>query len=173
MDSEHMTPTLPKKRSKFVLSCCKALLASLLFASLAHANPLPLWKLSETDNNVYLMGSIHFLREQDYPLAATIMTAYDESNVVIMEIDMDNLDPMKSMIAMESKGALPGGQSLQNALGNEDYAEAERKAQELGMSLTLFAGKKPWYAGLLITQLRLMQLGFDPTWGIEQQFTQL
>jgi hypothetical protein len=56
-------------------------------------------------------------------------------------------------------------------MGAANYEEATRRADKLGVPLILFDQFEPWFAALSITQLRMMQLGFDPSWGIETRLT--
>ena len=71
-----------------------ALLVMGLFSTASLA--LPLWELTGTSNRITLLGSIHFLRASDYPLHPAIVAAFDDAEVVLMEIDMDDLDPAAS-----------------------------------------------------------------------------
>ena len=137
----------------------------------AHAGNLPLWELEGTEGHVLLMGSVHFLRSTDYPLPPQLDAAYAAADTLIMEIDMDDLDPMTAQAVLASIGTNENGASLQDTLGESDYAEAAQLAEELGIPLGLFEAFKPWFAALSITQLRMIQLGFDPAWGIETRMT--
>jgi uncharacterized protein YbaP (TraB family) len=143
---------------------------SLLCANSILAGPLPLWQLEGTSNRVLLMGSVHFLRATDYPLPAGLEAAYETADTLVMEIDMDDLDPLEAQVLMTSMGMIGEGQSLSDVIGANSYATAARLAEELGVPLMLFNQFKPWFAALSITQLRMLQLGFDPAWGIETQF---
>jgi len=145
--------------------------AALLCAGSIAAGPLPLWQLEGTDNRIMLMGSVHFLRASDYPLPAGLEAAYQAADTLVMEIDMDDLDPAEAQSLMTSMGLVGDGKSLRDAVGAASYAEASALAAELGVPLMLFDQFKPWFAALSITQLRMMQLGFDPAWGIETQLT--
>ncbi len=151
----------------------QAMLASwvLLATTSALAGKLPLWELEGTDGHVMLMGSVHFLRASDYPLPAELDAAYAAADTLIMEIDMDDLDPMTAQAVLTAMGSNPNGTTLEEVIGESDYAKASRLAEGLGIPLTLFDQFKPWLAALSITQLRMIQLGFDPTWGIEAQIT--
>jgi hypothetical protein len=152
----------------------QAMLASwvLLATTSALAGKLPLWELEGTDGHVMLMGSVHFLRASDYPLPAELDAAYAAADALIMEIDMDDLDPMTAQALLTTMGSNPNGATLQEILGKSDYTKASQLAEELGIPLALFESFKPWFAALSITQLRMIQLGFDPTWGIETQITE-
>jgi uncharacterized protein YbaP (TraB family) len=147
----------------------RAFLLILLLSSQAFAGKLPLWELGGTSNRVLLMGSVHFLRSSDYPLPEAMTAAYQQADHLYMEIDMDSLNPMEAQVLLTSMGT--GGQPLSETLSAENYAEANRRATDLGVPLMLFEQFEPWFAALSITQLRMMQLGFDPSWGIETRFT--
>ena len=68
------------------------------------AAALPLWELTNTSNRIRLLGSIHFLRAADYPLDPAITAAFDDADVVLMEIDMDDLDPRRGQPGPEIAG---------------------------------------------------------------------
>lgn len=142
-------------------------LLALIAASPVLAGPLPLWELETGGNRVLIMGSVHFLRASDYPLPDKLMDAYDEADTLVMEIDMDNLDPMATLTTMTTMGTDRSGKTLKDMIGAPAYNDASAKAAELGVPLDLFSQFEPWFAALSITQMRLMQLGFDPAWGIE------
>ena len=48
-----------------------------------------LWQVSRDGNSMYLLGSIHYLRQEHYPLHATILKALDGSKKLILEIDLN------------------------------------------------------------------------------------
>lgn len=150
-----------------------ALLIVLLTVGLhsATAAALPLWELTDTSNRIRLLGSIHFLRASDYPLNPAITAAFDDAEVVLMEIDMDDLDPVASartitMLALDSRG-----RKLPELLGPDAWRAAAAEARELGLDLAPLAPFEPWYAAIVVTQQRLAQLGFDPSFGVETKMT--
>lgn len=145
-------------------------LALLLLLDFANADPLPLWEIESGGNRLLILGSVHFLRADDYPLPAEIEKAYEESDRLIMEIDMDDLDPLQAQSVMTSMGVSTTG-TLSQAIGAESYAEATKLAAPIGIPLNMFDSFEPWFAALSISQVRMIQLGFDPGWGVEAQLT--
>lgn len=146
-------------------------LASLLpLTPAARAGALPVWELHGTQNRILIMGSIHFLRAKNHPLADELIDAYQDADALYMEIDMDDVNPFSAKLIMTELGTDPGGRTLRELLGTNVYSEVSKKAQALGVDLALVDNSEPWFAALLITQLRLMMLGFDPSFGVEQQF---
>src|SRR5688500_4509402 len=54
----------------------------------AKAAPVPLlWKVSDADNSLYLLGSFHMLKPDDYPVSADIDAAFDDAESLLFEID--------------------------------------------------------------------------------------
>ncbi|MDP2323371.1 MAG: TraB/GumN family protein [Gammaproteobacteria bacterium] len=131
------------------------------------APALPLWELTNTSNRITLLGSIHFLRASDYPLAPAITAAFNDAEVVLMEIDMDDLDPVASSRTVTTLAVDGRGRKLPELLGPDAWRAASVEARELGLDLAPLTPFEPWYAAVVVTQLRLAQLGFDPSLGVE------
>lgn len=146
-------------------------LASLLtLTTAARADALPVWELHGTRNRILIIGSIHFLRAKDYPLADELIDAYQVADALYMEIDMNDFNPFSAQLIMTELGTDPDGRTLRELLGTSAFNEANKKAQAVGVDLALVDNSEPWFTALLITRLRLMMLGFDPSFGVERQF---
>jgi hypothetical protein len=133
----------------------------------AAASALPLWELTGTRNHVMVLGSIHFLRAADYPLAPAITNAFEQADIVLLEIDMDDLDPIASAETVVALAQDSKGRQLPELLGPDAWRAASAEARKLGLDLAPMAPFEPWYAAVLVTQLRLSQLGFDQSLGVE------
>jgi uncharacterized protein YbaP (TraB family) len=129
-----------------------------------------LWSLKGKTNTVYLLGSVHFLNASEQ-LPAVVDEAYKRSDVLLMEIDMDDLDPAETQQITLELGLLPAGQTLEQQLGKPTYARLTTRAQEVGVDPVLLNRFQPWFAAMTLVQLQLVKLGLDPTSGIEQRFT--
>jgi uncharacterized protein YbaP (TraB family) len=147
------------------------LLALTMLLLVQPASALPLWELEGARGRVQLLGSIHFLRPSDFPLPAAMERAYDEADVLVMEIDMDNLDQLQAQATIMQMAVDPRGRTLESLIGSREYEQARKDAEKIDVSLDLFQLYEPWFAALQITQMRLMQLGFDPSLGLEQQWS--
>lgn len=133
----------------------------------ADEHALTMWLVEGTVNRVYLLGSVHLLRPGDYPLPAGIEAAYADAEALIMELDMDDLDPVETQGLVSRLGVLPPGQSLAELVGPEAYAEASALAADLELPLDMLASVEPWLAAITIEQLALTRIGFDPAYGVE------
>jgi uncharacterized protein YbaP (TraB family) len=146
-----------------------ALLWLLPAAALADAagTPVTMWLAEGTSNRVYLLGSIHLLRERDHPLPQVIGHAYEDAETLYMELDMDDLDPLATQATITRLGMLEEGISLRDVMGEELYAEAAAAALELEIPLEMLNRTEPWYAAITVEQLMLARIGFNAAYGVE------
>jgi uncharacterized protein YbaP (TraB family) len=129
-----------------------------------------LWELHGKHNTVYLLGSIHVLRQRDYPLPSVVLEAYANSKSVFMEVDLEEIGLEQVQAEMLASAILPEGKTLPDVLGKERYGRADALAREVGAELSLFDQFAPWFAAEAISQMQLTQLGFQPESGIEMYF---
>ena len=146
-----------------------ALLWLMPAAALADAagTPVTMWLAEGTSNRVYLLGSIHLLRERDHPLPQVIGHAYEDAETLYMELDMDDLDPLATQATITRLGMLEEGISLRDVMGEELYAEAAAAASELQIPLEMLDRTEPWYAAITVEQLVLARIGFNAAYGVE------
>ncbi len=147
----------------------------ILLALPAHADmdahPVTLWQVQGETNAVFLLGSIHLLRTEDYPLPNVLDAAYDEAEVLIMEIDMDDIDPIASQAAFTNYGLIQGGATLADLMGEDLYDEALAAAEVVDIPLEMLSKTEPWYAAMTIEIMILNRIGFNPTLGVEMHMT--
>jgi len=160
---------LPSRRRLASAALAMLVTAAALWTQAASA--LPLWELTGTRNHIMVLGSIHLLRAADYPLAPAITQAFDEADIVLMEIDMDDLDPVVSAQTIAALARDGKGRQLEELLGPNAWRAASAEAGKLGLDLSSLAPFEPWYAAIAVTQLRLAQLGFDQSLGVEAKLS--
>jgi uncharacterized protein len=152
---------------RHALACIALLLCA---AAPAAADQHILWSLQGKTNKIYLLGSIHLLKASE-TLPAVVDSAYADAEKLVMEIDMDDLDPLQMQQAVAALATQPPGQSLQKQLGPQTYERFAGKARDLGIDPVLLDGFQPWFAAITVVQLQLMKLGFDPNSGVELRLT--
>ena len=135
------------------------------------AHPVTLWRVTGTNNTVFLLGSIHLLRAGDHPLPRAIDDAYDEAEVVVMELDMDDIDPVFTQAAFNRAGVLNDGRTLRELMGEEYYRDAESAASAIDIPLDMLDRSEPWLAAMTVELMMLYRIGFDPMLGVEMTMT--
>lgn len=63
-----------------------------------------LWRVTSEDNTVYLLGSLHLLRGEHYPLSNVIEKAFEESKVLVLEVDLGVMSDPTTQLMMLTKG---------------------------------------------------------------------
>ena len=165
-----MTPRVRRAASR--ICCLAALLAAALAPAAADTRGRGvLWTVEGRHNTVYLLGSVHLLRESDGALPGTAEAAYDDAERLVMEIDLDDpavADPAALLGDMQRSARLPQGTTLRGVLG-PDYPSIAGQAEAAGLDLGLLDDFAPWFVATLLMQAELAELGFRPELGIEQR----
>ena len=130
-------------------------------------HPIPMWLVEGEQNRIYLLGSVHMLRKTDYPLPSAIEAAYQEADSLVMEIDMDDLDPAASQAIVTRLGVIQDDRTLRDLMGEDLYEQAQASALAMDIPLEMLAKSEPWLAAITIEQLALNRIGFNPMYGIE------
>jgi uncharacterized protein YbaP (TraB family) len=145
------------------------LCAALIACNVATA--VPLWEIEGTDNRIRLLGSVHFLRAEDHPLPRVINDVYRKADVIIMELALDTIGPTELQRIHQELAVDPHGRKLDELIGAGAWRKAQSLATAIDIDLNMLQPFEPWFAALQITQLRLLQLGYDGSFGIETTIT--
>ncbi|MGK7910508.1 MAG: TraB/GumN family protein [Synechococcus sp.] len=134
-----------------------------------------LWQIETPTNSVYLMGSIHYLRPTDYPLAPAVQAAFQNAENLVFEVHPAELtNPSTAMAFLQ--GAAPDSQAeaLQIALepGTDSYEMVKGAALEFGLPIEPFHQFEPWFLAVTLSTTQLTQLGFSPESGVELRMYQ-
>jgi uncharacterized protein YbaP (TraB family) len=131
-----------------------------------------MWQIEGAHNRIYLLGSVHLLRESDHPLPAMVDTAYADAEALIMEIDMDDIDPIETQTLVTSLGVLRDGATLEELMGARGWQEALAAAEAVDIPLELLNSSEPWLAAITVEEMLLMRIGFNPLMGVEMHLMQ-
>jgi uncharacterized protein YbaP (TraB family) len=129
----------------------------------------PVWALKGAHNTVYLAGSVHLLRAAESKLPAAFERAYADSPALVMEVDMDNLNPLEVQGWMLEHGMYLNEGSLSETLGKPRFDKLQQESNRLGIPVEAIERFEPWLAAMTLAQLQLVKLGFDPQQGVEMQ----
>jgi uncharacterized protein len=160
---------MPKHFLRHALACIALLFCSAGVYSAEQQHHM-LWSLPGKTNKVYLLGSMHLLKESEQ-LPAAIDSAYADAEALVMELDMDDLDPAQLQQAALALALQPEGRTLQQQLGPQTYQQFVAKTQALGIEPAMLDRFQPWFAAITLVQLQLMKMGFDPEAGVERRLT--
>ncbi len=129
-----------------------------------------LWEVETPTNRVFLLGSLHLLKSDAYPLAAEIDTAYRLSPKVIFETDIGAMEDPAVQARMLNMGLYPEGQSLLQNISGDMRMALQKRITDMGLPMEAFVRFKPWFLAVTLTALELQQLGFSPAYGIDVHY---
>jgi uncharacterized protein YbaP (TraB family) len=138
-------------------------------------SPVPmLWKVSDADNDVYLLGSFHMLKPTDYPLSKDVDRAFDDAEAVVFELSPEEMASPALGMAMGQAALRGDGTTLDSELP-APVAEKLRawnatnaaSLQKMGLPPQVFQMFEPWFVGLTISIVEMNKLGLDPELGLD------
>jgi hypothetical protein len=127
-----------------------------------------MWKAEKGGAAVYLLGSVHALKQDVYPLPPVIEGAFERSDTVVFEIDLDEL--ASDAVTMLEAGRLPDGQTLEEVVGTDLWSAFSERMNASGMPSGMFQFMKPWMAALTLTAFELEKAGYSPESGVDRYF---
>jgi uncharacterized protein YbaP (TraB family) len=146
-----------------------------LFATAAPAAQTPrshfMWAVRQPGAPpTYLVGSLHVLTPEYYPLDPALEKAFAESKVLIEEADLDELTNPFTALALISKAMLPEGRTLDQVVSADLYKQVITRAEKAGLPALAVQRMKPWMAAVALTEPALKAAGFNTDLGVDKHF---
>jgi len=135
----------------------------------AQARPFG-WKVTGTNGAMYLVGSVHLLTKDFYPLAPALEKAYTDSNLLVEEVDMTDMLGPASQLAMLTRGMQSSSIPLERVLAPSTMTLLTKKSDELGLPLDALKQFKPWMIAVTLEAMAWQKAGFDQDLGLDKHF---
>jgi hypothetical protein len=129
-----------------------------------------MWRVQNEDTTVYLVGSVHALREDSYPLPAAMEAAFDDAQKLMFEIDLDEM--AAAAFQMLVAGSLEDGRTLEEVVGPETWAACVDRIEGMGLQPGMFRTMKPWMAAVTLTAFEMSSAGYLSSAGLDTYFTE-
>ena len=118
----------------------------------------------------YLMGSLHVLTADYYPLSDPIEKAFASSTVLITEADIDEVSNPATLMSLMGKAMLSDGRTLDQVVSADLYKQVIERADKAGLPRMAVQRMKPWLVALLLTAPALQAAGFKAEHGVDKHF---
>lgn len=138
-------------------------------ASAEAPKPL-LWKVSDADNSLYLLGSFHMLKAEDYPLAKSTDVAFDDAEQVYFEITPDEANNPALGQKMTQAAMRTDGKTLQQSVSAETWKKFEDYAAKNNLPTANFQSFEAWFVGLILTLTETQKIGMESALGLDKHF---
>ena len=129
-----------------------------------------LWKVKGETNTLYLLGSIHLMPPELYPLPKPYNDAFEDAEKVVFEIDESIQDQKFAQQTMLKYAKPSNGQSLSDLMDSDEYAEIRKLAKENNVPMLMIDPFDPWFSSITLIGLQYLNAGLSPEHGIDQHF---
>ena len=128
------------------------------------------WKVESPTTRVYLCGTIHLLRKQDYPLPASYETAYKDSQKLVFELPPGSQSDPNLGQLMQEAGSFPEGQDLLSKIPPSIWNALNDWCTKNRANADAFKGFRPWLAALTVAATEYAALGAVPGRGVDSVY---
>ena len=156
-----------------------ALAVAVMMAAVAVANTAAqprsatrsfMWKATRQQGAVYLVGSVHMLTKDFYPLAAPIEAGFKDSDLLVEEVDLAEMLAPDQQFSLLARGMLPAGQTLDKVVSPATMALVNARVGSLGMPASALQQFKPWFLAMTLMAVEWEKAGFDAALGLDKHF---
>lgn len=128
-----------------------------------------LWRATTDTATVYLLGSVHFMKKEAYPLSPVIEAAFTRSDTIAVEADINDIGE-GTFAKLRSTGFYGTDDSIANHVSRETYTYITAEAARLGFPVAALNRQRPWFLAMTMSSIELMRAGYNPHYGIDKYF---
>lgn len=128
-----------------------------------------LFKVEKNGTSSYLFGTVHVGDASMKGLPEKVTQAIDQSEQVIVEVDISKLTPLQMQQRSMPFMLLKGGKTLQTELSKQNYNKLKDYFAKKSIDIAMFNGLKPWAVMVTMMQIEYQNAGFSDQTGIDKQ----
>lgn len=129
-----------------------------------------LWEVNDGGTKLYLLGSIHLMRKEMYPLDEKIEASFQNSDILVVEADPSKIDQQKMTELVMQNGFYKEGESLETKITAELYQKVSETFNNFDTPITQIRKYKPWLICLKLGLMNLEKLGMKSELGVDVHF---
>lgn len=131
------------------------------------ANKNVYWEVSDNDNTVSLLGSVHAGDAGIFPLNKAAVEAYEAADALAVEANI--LQQQNLAAYLQSIMFIEEDITIFDLIGKEAYDEYEKVMANI-LPKQVYDKLKPWYASMLLESLAVANSGYNAGYGVDQHF---
>lgn len=128
------------------------------------------WTIERDGQSGWLVGSLHMMTPDAYPLPPYLESAFMSAEVVIEEADPDELKTPEAAADIMRRAFYPEGDSLQKHVSADTYRVVAERAARVGMPAQVVQRMRPWMLAVSLATVEMQSAGFDPVLGLDRHF---
>jgi uncharacterized protein YbaP (TraB family) len=141
-------------------------LIALIMSGFSFATPCfsqtSVWEISKNGKTLYLGGSVHLLRNEDFPLPEAFDATFEKAQLIVFEADIEQISAAEITQAIVAKSMLPGDQTLRSILDKDTYEQLKAACEKFSLPMEQLQKLKPIMLLNTLLMLQLQQIGFTP-----------
>ncbi len=128
------------------------------------------WSIGRDNQRGWLVGSLHLLTPDAYPLPPAMESAFQSAQVLVEEADPDELKTPEGAAELLRRALYPSGQTLEGHVSAETYRTIVERATQAGLPLPMVQQMRPWMVAVTLAAVDMQRSGFDPSLGLDKHF---
>lgn len=132
---------------------------TLLPSALSRAESAPVWKVTTPNTHIFIGGTVHLLAKDDYPLPSAFETAYQQSQVLVFETDIQQSKSPQFQQALLAKTMYTDGTVIGDKLAPNTQAALTQFLASRGLPLNRVERFKPGMLSIMLTVMELQRMG--------------
>jgi uncharacterized protein YbaP (TraB family) len=132
-----------------------------------------IWKIERAGRSGWVVGSLHMLTPEAYPLPDSMTRAFADADTLMEEADPDELASPGFAAMVLGRALYPEGQTLQDHVSADTFRLVVERGTAAGMPVEMLRRMKPWMIATTLQALELQRGGFDPALGLDVHFHEL
>lgn len=140
----------------------------------AEAQPL-LWLVEDkaSGGKVYLFGSLHYGAAKFYPLPDWVLNAYESSDSLAVELDIDSIPVTRIQEVLYKQGYYSDDKQLSTQAGKLLWEKLTKLCNKLAVDPQVYMQKKPWLVAMELVNLQLSRSDYQQSLGLDKYFLTL
>lgn len=130
------------------------------------------WKIQKDESIIFLGGTIHLLRQSDFPLPSEFEKAYKASDILVLETDLGKFNDVTTQQKLMSKALYADGSTIDKHMSAKTYSLLDEYCTSSGIPLSKLKKFKPSIIVVTMLTVEFARLGVVQE-GVDTFFYQL
>ncbi|WP_350344555.1 TraB/GumN family protein [Proteinivorax tanatarense] len=125
------------------------------------------YEIESKNTTMYLFGSVHVGKEEMYPLDSEVEKAFEQAQVLGMELNPKELDERDIAEQVLYYAKFHDGTLATDLIDDEKFYKA---SDITGVQPEVLNQFKPWYISMTLSNIAVDEAGYSSNYGVEEYF---
>jgi uncharacterized protein YbaP (TraB family) len=129
-----------------------------------------IWEFKGHSHSVFIAGSVHLLREKDFPIPPNYNEIYEKADELIFEIDTAVLNDPATALSMKQLSNFQNGDTVEDHISPETFELLQKFLKKRELPTSQLLQMKPGMLALTLSSIEAMRNGARPDLGLEMRY---